>query len=1019
MLRLWRTFSRPQSREIREDLFIQRYERLYGWALQFTGHNRQRAEDLVHDAFVQFSLSQTKLEAIQHIDAYLYGMLRNIYLAQTRRAIRIQSRSLSIVDYDSAETGLKAIDPRHQIQLQDELRQICHYACVRKESSKAGSVLVLRFFHGYYPGEIAQVLCTTRHAVEDWLRLARREIKLYLSDANCLKFMKGTPSAGMPPTGFARGIDDFLRELRFNIFRTCKGDCLTSDVLAELYQTGDLPAAVDSARLGHIVSCPNCLDEANRLLKLPLLAERYPTDMLGADKRGGKGGSNTPNGGSPTGGGNATARREAVKRHRRGVKKVFEHRPQELCVIVNGYPLGSQRIGLELNELTLSVKGEDKIEFVEIVSEQETRLLLLNVNEPPPRGLYEQSEQVALSDGRMLEARLSFSNPWPTLHIVYCDPTLKAEAAISVKDFEQDAFPSTSLTDRENPSGLTSDWPLKRFALRWWRDLADWRFWLRPGSITAIFAILLIVVMLWMQMPAPPAPVSPMKLLQRSTATETANSLTKDYVLHQTITLEERRGSGGELVAQQRIDIWQSTEKGLTARRLYGEQNQLIAGEWIKADGSRTLYQHGTQSQLAPKNYPDNISGFDNVWLLGLSAQDFTRLIKHAEQAQVEVSPDAYVINYQRLADDNQGQLIEATLVLNKADLHAIDQTVIVRQDGALRHYRFIETSLEKRPQDKVAADVFEPEPELLGPATGSTDLKSKQVQAEKESIESGEPQLRATTTVTASPELEVEVTYLLDKIKANLGEQVDLQRTSAGKLRVHAITETQQRKTEILQALSPVAGNPAVEMQVETVAEALKRQTQLPSSAVTVREIEIAKNPFPAYAELSRYFADVKGLSGEQADAAARRFADRILSRARTAMNQAWALKQLARRFSLEELNQLDPAARAQWFSMIRAHAQAFRQETVGLRQELEPIFFRSAPASDVRDDAALGSATDLTRAAGQLFELGATQERAIRFAFTTSPQAVTSSVTNNQQLWQSLRSAEILAAKIQRAQP
>ena len=68
---------------------MQRYERLYGWALQLTGQDRQRAEDLLHDAFVQFSLSLTELETIQHLDAYLYGMLRNIYLAQTRRAIRI------------------------------------------------------------------------------------------------------------------------------------------------------------------------------------------------------------------------------------------------------------------------------------------------------------------------------------------------------------------------------------------------------------------------------------------------------------------------------------------------------------------------------------------------------------------------------------------------------------------------------------------------------------------------------------------------------------------------------------------------------------------------------------------------------------------------------------------------------------------------------------------------------------------------------------------------------------------
>jgi hypothetical protein len=34
-----------------EDLFIQRYDHILSWSLKITGHNRQLAEDLVHDAF--------------------------------------------------------------------------------------------------------------------------------------------------------------------------------------------------------------------------------------------------------------------------------------------------------------------------------------------------------------------------------------------------------------------------------------------------------------------------------------------------------------------------------------------------------------------------------------------------------------------------------------------------------------------------------------------------------------------------------------------------------------------------------------------------------------------------------------------------------------------------------------------------------------------------------------------------------------------------------------------------------
>ena len=41
-----------------------------------TGRDRQKAEDLVHDTFVQFVLSRPDLAAIDNLNAYLYTMLR-------------------------------------------------------------------------------------------------------------------------------------------------------------------------------------------------------------------------------------------------------------------------------------------------------------------------------------------------------------------------------------------------------------------------------------------------------------------------------------------------------------------------------------------------------------------------------------------------------------------------------------------------------------------------------------------------------------------------------------------------------------------------------------------------------------------------------------------------------------------------------------------------------------------------------------------------------------------------------
>src|SRR5260370_63443 len=273
------------------ELFIERYERLLAWALQLTERDHEHAEDLLHDSFIQFTLSPPDLQSIKDLDAYLYVCLRNLHLSQMRRATRNSARELSIVDYDSAELGLWAIDPRDQIKTQDELRMVCHYACLRKKSSKAGSVLILRFFHGYYPGEVAQILRITRAAVKDRLRLARAEAKLYLTDSERLSLIDENQTTERPHAEIGRVHDDLLNELRQMIFDSREDRCFSGRELRDFYE-GEDGASLNCQMVSHLVSCAKCLDEVNKILGLPLLVDRYATDMIGKDPRrkGGPGG---------------------------------------------------------------------------------------------------------------------------------------------------------------------------------------------------------------------------------------------------------------------------------------------------------------------------------------------------------------------------------------------------------------------------------------------------------------------------------------------------------------------------------------------------------------------------------------------------------------------------------------------------------------------------------------------------------------------------------------------------------
>src|SRR5207245_758510 len=83
-------------------------------------------------------------------------------------------------------------------------------------------------------------------------------------------------------------------------------------------------------------------------------------------------------------------------------------------------------------------------------------------------------------------------------------------------------------------------------------------------------------------------PLTAEALLHQSAASEEMLAGHADQVIHRTIDLEERRvarlpNEGDELIAHRRVEVWESAEKGVTARRLFDEKDQLIAGDWRRA----------------------------------------------------------------------------------------------------------------------------------------------------------------------------------------------------------------------------------------------------------------------------------------------------------------------------------------------------------------------------------------------------------------------------------------------------
>ncbi|HEX7330623.1 MAG TPA: sigma-70 family RNA polymerase sigma factor [Pyrinomonadaceae bacterium] len=1019
-----------QPDEKREQLFTERYASLLAWAIRLTNQQRDVAEDLVQDAFVQFVLGRTRLEEIENIDGYLRRMLRYMHLSRlSRSAQHLQEAALSVADYDSCRLGWTAIEPPRRMQAFEELHQICSYACARKESSRAGSVLILRFFHEYFPTEIAAVLNSSRHCVDQWQGLARREVKLFMNEPGRLRFVNAATPVDRKQIRYLRSDCDLMLELRQMIFNSRQGDCLSPAELEEIYAGGNADA-LTTAKLAHIVSCSGCLDAVNELLGLPLLAQRYRSEPSDPEEP-----PSDVSGGGSSGGGTG----DLTQKFERRLRETHEHKPQELRIAINGFLVSSLKVSSDLSELDLNLTQGDPVEFVEVSSEQGVQMLFFSIDPLGPQR--EQWAYVQLSEGRTLEACLQ-NETGPTLCVVYKDPTpqespvadeivkpnslssplFAVPRADTLKEAKVEAHYLRSWAQRlvstlkggseENTPRSLEAASLRSFDLALLGQSVERRSSRRPlGWLIVLICAIVIGGFLFFKASLSRT-LNAASLIEKASVAEKSAEGTPDRVKHRFINLEERRSAEGAIVAQHKIEIWENPASGTRAQRLYDYSNRLVGGTWQRADGSRTVYHHGSKPQSQPIPNPDDLLlNLEDVWQLALSAQSFAALIDQPNLAEVEERPATYVLRYEVGRTIGASHLLRATLTLSKSDLHAIEQTLVVQRGGVLREYRFVEASFELLPLKDVAPTVFEVEPVLTG---GAGDLGRPGERALRDLTSSRvPPSLSTSMPPVASAELEVDVAYLLNRVKADRNEQVYLTRSAGGSLRVEGVVDNQQRKDEFLRALAPVLNNPAVQVEMRTVAEV--PQLPSPGGPVIVEEAEETVDTIAADKELRAYF-EKRTLTGSSTDEAIRSYSSRTVNGAYRALFRASQLNQLTNRFANVDLRTVSPDARAKFLAMVHEHALAFERENAVLRQEIGPVFFPGT-ALPGAEEVSLQSDADLARAIELLHKLALSNSNAIRSALTISSQSSAVAIKSTA-FWQSMQRAESLAKRIQQYQ-
>jgi DNA-directed RNA polymerase specialized sigma24 family protein len=667
--------SKTEARPTFEEVFFEHRIRLCEWAQQLTARNYAEAEDLVQELYIRFARVGLVPEHIENPEHYLFIALRNLYYKLAQRARTSAIDDLSIVDYDSVERSLRAVDRNGIVFIREDLHRICSFLCARKNTSRAASIFILRYFLGYFPGEVMAVVRTSRGAIDKAISAAHKEARLELTRPGVLQQMGG--ARNFKPR-HARELPDsqsLFLALRGKIFDTCNGECFSHVLLQARYETPE--EGFTTAELAHLVSCPACLNRANRILGLPLLEERSPDDTLDRDTPPGP---DTPAGGTPAVISSHPKRKSPdaqpiYKRLRRSLEEVKQHRPRRLLIAVDGDIRASQLVTAPLSELRAELRPADRPSFIEVLSKQNVCLAFVLVQTLVPEGGLQQRNEILLSDDRTMTVSVSFTTEAPTIQVVYNDPLIASEEE-TLEDRAQ-ALCAGTLSSGSHPASTTS-WKnavmnLQRRFLHQTRRIRALN--MNPLLASAmLFALCSVLcVLLWTR--SGPR-ISATMILDRAEQSDASSIQTgRSAVIYQKVRIH----SVGHTMERA---IYRDPQK----RRHPRQQSLVPSDRWLKDQ----LVKAGVNwdEPLAAANYGE--------WRDRLPVKDDTVTRKGSNLLTLTTSTTA------------DGTVFQESLTVRESDFHPVERTISLRDAGVLE---IAELNYDVMPWGVVNQDWFEPLP--------------------------------------------------------------------------------------------------------------------------------------------------------------------------------------------------------------------------------------------------------------------------------------------------------------------
>lgn len=514
------------------------------------------------------------------------------------------------------------------------------------------------------------------------------------------------------------------------------------------------------------------------------------------------------------------------------------------------------------------------------------------------------------------------------------------------------------------------------------------QFQLRFGI--ASIAMLLIVAIMWQLVTV--EKVSAAELLDKAALSqkEKINS-TSQPVVYQKLKIR--------LANEKAMDweVWNDAGNSRSKQKISGEQPKESTDILQELSAILQKNRMNPQQPLSPESFKS--------WYNGLS--DKTDEITENESLTLKITNNK--ISF-------EGEICEAILKFRPNDYHPYNQILKVKTNNGEKIFEISEVNFEVVSLNTLKPNFFDETPtsteivKIEKPTSSPSPEVSPSPTAESlpEISLSSSPEVKAanaenTSKPTANTDLEVEVLQLLNNAKADLGEEITV-KLENGILYIRGLVESTERKEEILKNLQSIRQNPAVRIELDTIAEAVAKQKNPSNKKPTaVDNLETKTLNTAAQNDLVEHFGN---------EAEARRFASNTVSRSSQALSHVYALRRLAAQFSAAEIKKLSPEAKSKWLNLIASHARSFISANENLSRDLGNVF--NAPNVSGTVGVEINSIDDLPRAIENLFAISSGNDRLIRSALTISANDGKLSVLRAAQFWQSLKNAESLAAKI-----